>query len=352
MKKQLFLIVILALFAGISSVNAQCVGNGFNPSAGTPYVYEVTVPPGNGYLGGLNGTYTWYVTQDVNLLNAGAIILPGPSFSVNVGAGLSTYNSVVGTTFQLSLTWTAAAVLSPNPFFLVLKYSEPNSNAAEPGGCSGTNIRVWQINPINTFLLAITGSTPTGVQFDPANQCAAPVTGAVVTPGAPTTVAYTYGTNTLYYRVLASGASGVWTPSVLLPALANLGQNYTGVDWTDDLTGLGTWNAFNVPSPIGNTTGGSFSSTATANITDPAAGTPILVRIQISNVNYETLADQPILVGIDGLLPTGMSDIWGGAGPIPDPCAQADPFAKTATYTILARPNVNAVTGTFIQKLP
>jgi len=353
MKKQLLLIVFLALFAGISTVNAQCVGNGFNPSAGTPYVYDVTIS-GNGYTG--VGTYNWYVTQDVNIIN-GATIIPAVNtfFTVDVGAGLSTYNSGAGTTNQLGLTWTTAATSSPFPFYLVLRYSEANTNSGEPGGCTAENIRVWQISPINTFLLAITGSTPTGTVFNPANQCAAPLTGAVVTPGTPSTVEYTYGINTLYYLVTASGASGTWTPSIRIPALAGLSQNYTAVEWSADLTGAGVWNAFDLPvSPVGNTAGGDFTSSVQATITDPAAGTPILVRVRIDNVNWETLADQPIQVGIDGLLPTGLSDIWGGTGPIPDPCAQADPFAKTATYTILARPTVNpgATMPAFIQKLP
>ena len=235
----------------------------------------------------------------------------------------------------------------------MLRYSEPNTNAAAPG-CTAENIRVWQINPINTFLLAITGATNNGVQFDPANQCAAPLTGATVNPGAPTSVTYTYGANDLYYRVVASGASGTWTPSIQLPALvgAPLSQNYTLVEWNDDITGAGTWHTFNVP--VGNTAGGPFVSTDPATIADPVAGTPILVHVQITNANFETLADQPILVGVDGLLPNGLSDIWGGVGPVPDPCAQADPFAKTATYTILARPTVNPGAGmpAFIVKLP
>ena len=105
----------------------------------------------------------------------------------------------------------------------MLRYSEPNTNAAAPG-CTAENIRVWQINPINTFLLAISGATAAGIMFDPANQCAAPVTGAVVTPAATPTVEYTYGTNTLYYLVTASGTTGTWTPSVMIPALLGLGQ--------------------------------------------------------------------------------------------------------------------------------
>jgi hypothetical protein len=151
---------------------------------------------------------------------------------------------------------------------------------------------------------------------------------------------------------MASGANGTWTPSILLPAMLGLGQNYAAVEWTEDLSGVPVWHSFNVPG--GNTAGGSFSSTDPATITDPVNGTPIFIRVDIANVNWETLANQPVELGIDGLLPNGLSDIWGGTGPVPDPCAQADPFAKTATYTILARPTVvpGATMPAFIQKLP
>ncbi|HPS62553.1 MAG TPA: hypothetical protein PLK82_05800 [Bacteroidales bacterium] len=348
MKKQLFLIVLLAFFAGISSVNAQCVGNGFNPSAGQPYTYDLTIT-GPGYTG--NGTYDWYVTQDVNIINTATIIPESNTFfTVNSGGGLSTYHASGATTNQIGLTWTTAAVTGGNPFYLVLRYSETNANANP--ACTAENIRVWQINPINTFLLAITGATETGLQFDNANQCPAPLISALITPGTPTTVNYTYGTNTLYYRVVASGANGTWTPSLRIPALLGSGQNYVSVEWTADLSGTPTWHTFNVPA--GNTAGGDFTSTDAATITDPTNGTPIFIRIAIANVNWETLADQSVNIGIDGLLPNGLSDIWGGTGPIPDPCAQADPFAKNATYTILARPTINpgGTMPAFIQKLP
>ncbi len=91
-----------------------------------------------------------------------------------------------------------------------------------------------------------------------------------------------------------------------------------------------------------------------AEVLDAVAGTPILIRIRIDNANFETLADQPILVGIDGYLPTGFteSDIIGGTGT--DACDPEVAFGKEATYTILARPTINpgATMPTFIQKLP
>ncbi|MBL7905597.1 MAG: hypothetical protein JNL22_11300 [Bacteroidales bacterium] len=354
MKKQLSLIVlVLALFAGFSSVSAQCVGSGFTPASGVPYVYTVTVPTTLGYTG--NGTYDWYVTQEVDLLDASGIIPESNVFFTvdETTIGYSDYHDVANTTSQIALTWTPAAVSSATPFYLVLKYSETNPNATP--ACIAENIRVWQIDPINTFLLAIEGANTDGTPFANAEQCAAPIIGATVTPAAganPTSVEYTYGENTLFYRITASGILGQWRPSIRIPALAGLGQNYIAVEWNQNITGAGTWESFNVPA--GNTTGGDFVSTNNAVVSDAVAGTPILVRVRIANENFETLADQPILVGVDGYLPTAYteSDITGGTGPTA--CDPEVAFGKQATYTILARPTINpgATMPAFIVKLP
>ena len=355
MKKQLLLILVLALFAGVSSVNAQCVANGFTPAAGVPYTYDVTIA-GPGYTG--VGAYDWYVTQNVNILDAASII-PETNIFFTVDeatAGYSDYHDAAGSTSnQINLTWTPAAVSSVAPFYLVLRYSEANSGATP--ACNAENIRVWQIDPINTFLLAIEGAESNGTAFANAEQCAAPIVGATITPNVDPTAAsvnITYGENAIFYRVTGSGILGEWRPSIRIPALAGLGQNYLAVEWNQDITGAGAWHTFNVPA--GNTAGGDFVSTDNATVTDAVAGTPILIRIRIDNVNFETLADQPILVGIDGYLPTDylVSDINGGTGPVPDPCAEAPEFDKQATYTILARPTINpgATMPAFIQKLP
>ncbi len=344
--KKLLLLLVLVLFTGISSLNAQCVGDGFSPAPGLPYIYDVTVT-GTGYTG--VGTYDWYVTQDVNIILAGSIIAETNEFFTVNETGYSAYHDVTNTTNQINITWTPAAVSSADPFYLVLRYTEVNTTASP--SCSAENIRVWQINPINTFLLAIEGATNTGDPFANAEQCAAPLLSAIVTPGVPT-VNYTYDANAIYYRVTGSGIIGDWRPSIQIPALAGDGQNYTTVEWNQDITGAGTWNSFNVP--VGNIAGGDFVSTELATITDAVAGTPILIRIVIANVNYETLADQSILVGIDGYLPTAFteSDIVGGTGA--NACDPEVEFGKTATYTILARPTINpgATMPAFIQKLP
>ncbi|MEI7726691.1 MAG: hypothetical protein WCK09_16400, partial [Bacteroidota bacterium] len=169
MKKQQFLLVLLlALFASISSANAQCVTNGgFTPAAGLPYTYVVSIAAvPAGYTG--IGTYTWYVTQNVNIIDVPSIIPKTNNYftvdETKPVLGYSDYNSAVtaNTTNKLNLTWTPLAI-SSGVFYLVLRYTEPNTSAST--GCSAENIRVWQITPVNTFLLAIEGAQSNGAAF-------------------------------------------------------------------------------------------------------------------------------------------------------------------------------------------
>jgi len=83
MKKQLF-ILILAVIAGLGSVYGQtCTTSSLSPAAGAPYTYKVQIanPPYNG----TTGSYTWYVTTNVDLLNATGVV-PSPGDIVATGA--------------------------------------------------------------------------------------------------------------------------------------------------------------------------------------------------------------------------------------------------------------------------
>jgi len=358
MKKQYFILVLmLVFFAGITKVNAQCLSDGFSPAAGVAYTYDISSITGAGYSG--LGSYDWYVTQNVDIMDAGAtgiIPLVNTFFTINSTAPNSPYHVTAGTTKQINITWSALAVASPNPFYLVLRYTEANTVALAPG-CSAENFRVWQIKPINTFLLALEPATSAGVATPGANTCPPGVLSAVIAPNAvpaSARVNITYGESQLFYRLTASGILGQWRPSIQVPVLAGLGQNYVAVEWNDKADGSGVWHTFNIPA--GTTAQTDGVSTDLATVIDAALGSAILIRLRIANVNYEHIAAQPIAVGVDGYLPTAftVSDLWGGTGPTPDPCAQADPFAKKATYTILARPEpVKGLTmPAFIQKLP
>lgn len=335
MKKQILLLVlfVLAAFANVNKSYAQCTPAALTPAAGVPYDYGVTITST-----GTSPTYLWYATTDVNLLTGTHLTLADAYFTVGTG---SAYDNTTGGTGTLNLSWTPKAI--GTVFYLVVKYTETSAP-----GCTVENLKVYRVEPINTFVLAIAGSDLTG-DVAKASTCAAPVTGAVVTAATPS-VTYTYGQNSLYYKVTASGILGAWRPSIQLPNLAGLGQNYASADWTSD--GGTTWHTFNLTA--GDLDGGDFISTDNATVTDATAGSSIIVRVNVENVNYETLAAQPITVGVDGHLPTdyNVSDIVGGAGATA--CDAETAFGKKGTFTIEARPTVTAVpaTGAFINQIP
>ena len=354
MKKQLYLLsAILAFFACITNVNAQ---TGFSPAAGVSYTYVIDqAAMGAGYSGG--GTYDWYVTQNLNIPDAtptGIIPNVNAFFTVNSTGTNSPYHlaaPTAGTKNQLNLTWTPAAVVSAAPFYLVLKYTEANTNASAPG-CSSEEIRVWEIKPINTFLLAVENATSAGVTLAGANTCAPGILSAVIiarSGATPASVNVTYGESQLYYKITASGILGLWKPSIRVPALAGKGQNYIAVEWNDKADGTGSWHTFGITG----TAAADGVSADPATITDATAGTAILVRLRIANVNYDHQSDQGITVGVDGYLPTTFAAPASDIVSTTDAAQEAE-FGKKATSTILARPTTTpgATMPLFIQKLP
>lgn len=334
---------MLAFFAGITNVNAQCTPDELNPAAGIPYTYSAEIG-GPGY-DGTNGEYDWYITDNVNLIDPAFILAPGVMFTVN--AATPYHNATTGVD-NIIITWTQAAIADMGPFYLVLRYRETNANASP--ACSSENIKAWQIDPINTFLLAFEGGTLNAGSFEPlagSNTCAADVTGAAVTAGTPGTVLLTYGENSIYYVATASGIVGDWRPSVRIPDLET-SQTYVAVEWTADMTGAGGWVNMGAA-----TTGASqdLVSPSDATCTD-VDGTPILIRVRILNNNWQTLADQDIELALDGYLPTAysVSDITGGTGL--DACDPLAAWGRTATFTINARPTITGTPATMVLTNP
>jgi len=176
MKKQhLLLLFVLAFFAGISSGYAQCTPGPLTPASGVEYTYSVTIGVPPAYDGTHVPLYDWYVTKNVNILDVPSIIANGTMFNANPPA--SYHNTAAGTN-QILLTWTAAAIADGGPFYLVLRYRE-NNNTAVPT-CSAENIKVWEIKPVNSFLLALEGGTLNAgiyVATPGSFACAADVTG-------------------------------------------------------------------------------------------------------------------------------------------------------------------------------
>ncbi len=333
MKKQLFFVFLLAFFAGITSVNAQnCTPGPLAPAPGVPYSYSATIS-GAGYDG--LGPFTWYVTTNPNLLSAAGVVSNNAGEIIATGAGA--YNSPINGANGITIEWTSQAVItaSTTPYYLVIKYSQANSTATP--SCTAMNMKVWEIKPINKFLLAVNSFT--GAIGKDGVYCAADITGAVVTPAAPT-VQYTYGANTLYAEVTASYYAGPWLPSFQITGLAT-DQAITSVTW-DVAPGGAYTNTTTLISP------GIYTSVNNATAAYDGS-TKLYVKVVIANNNFENLADAAINIAVDGIIPTTppLNDVKSNTD-----CTSEIAFGKNVNQTIKARPTISSGTGTFIPKNP
>ncbi len=334
MKKQILFLAffVLALLAGTSKSYGQCIPDELHPAAGVLYHYTTTVT-GPGYTGG--GTYEWFVTTNPDIKAKAKKVLADGLFSAMAGDN----------TKDVSITWTSAAVAlaRTTPIYVALYYFETNS----VGACVAENIRALQIAPVNTFLLAVEPTNATGTVLTP-NVCAAPVLTAVVDnpadvaggeDNADASMVVTYDKNTLYYKITASGVNSNWKPVVRIPSLEN-DQTYASVQWSAD--GGTNWTDITGGTAVG---GGDYTL---SDVAATVAGTSYLVKLEINNNNYETLADQVLNVAIDGTLAPDytIKDI---VDPASD-CTDEVDFGKNADGTILARPTITPGTPPFMDK--
>lgn len=282
-------------------------------------------------------TFDWYVTKNTNLLTAAAIETTSSLF-FTATTPAQYHNPATGLA-SIELTWTQAAVADGGPFYLVLRYTEV------AGGCTVENIRVTEIKPKSTFVLALEGGTLVAgsyVATPLSNTCPAPLTAASIATPATPTATYTYGNSIIYYVATASGIVGDWYPQIQLPALAG-NQTYVKAEWSPTMTGSGTYYNFGAA-----TTGATQDLLdGTNKATAVETGTPILIRIEIANNNYQTTADQGIILGLDGFLPptpikvtvpVAVGDSPSDVTSLTDATVVA-PFFRKATYTINKRPN-------------
>lgn len=333
MKKQL-LFLVLALFSITSFAQntpydpPTCTGSASQPAVGVDYNYEVSIPNDGGYTG--NGNFTWYVTQNVNLLDPLAPIANNSGEFVASGAGA--YNSPIPGADIITISWTSVALANGQPYYLVVIYDEATV-------CTTNNVKVYRIIPQNTFWLRVDNITT--------EQCAAAVVSATITDtGNPGSVTYVYGTNTLTTKLTASGYTGLFDPQVRISGLLG-DQAITSVTWAAAApsTATGTFT--------GALAAGVWTSTSSdTQMPSLGAGQEITVTIILDNVHYETLADQPINIAFDGSYTSG-STTFNDLSNVNGDCTPEIAWADQVNQTISARPTISPVTpAAFVPKNP
>lgn len=342
MKKQI-LILVLAIFAiGFSSTAfAQhdpptCAGDPTTPAIGILYTYQVEVPTAGGYNG--TGNYTWYVTQNTALFDGPSIIDPPVDF---LASGAGAYNTAIAGADEIEITWQASALVNGNPYYLVVKYEQLNSNSGTPG-CITNNVKVYRVFPRNTFWLAIDNVTT--------EQCAAEVFSATITePTPPATnaeVVYIYGENTIEITVTAGGYTGDWAAQLQLGGF-NEEQTLT-VNWAATVAATG--GTFTSPGTMNGIWTATLPSSTTYNNEVPPVATneTITITIVVDNNNFENLDGQTLALAIDGSFTSG-SNTFNDLSDVNGACTPESPFADAVTQTIFARPTINPINpATFV----
>ncbi len=337
MKKQILILTffVLAIFAANTNSFAQavhnsdpealvsCTNDALHPIAGKAYDYSVTTSP-------TGGDYLWWATTDTDFITGGtlnngtALTSPDVVATTPANYNTSTTSSTVQLTWGTDVLATAAA---GTPTFVAVHYTPPSG-----GGCAD-NFKVYQIEPINAFTVDITNIDDDGLAslaYGAAeDQCFDDVQGATWSGGAMT---YDYGTNILYFEIVAANFTGTWTPTFQLTGL-DAAQNAT-IEWDYD-TSFG--------SPVTVTSGTASATDVTTNAGDTSNGVSIYARVTITNSTFEGLADQNIALAVTGTNSSGQSDV------LASDCSDATFADNTATQTLNARPTVddNTDDGTF-----
>ena len=343
MKKQLFILVIVLfstssfgqMIKGSDPQPLSCTPGPLTPMAGVPYDYSATVVPAN-------GNFTWWATKNFDFINTtGGVTTNNLSTRLNVGAELiaasANYGIAGGPTnaSTVNITWGDAVLAGTTdiaPTFVVVQNDATGTNCAN-------NLKVYQIKPINGFTVDIKNMDQTKVPLNystPYSFCVSNIAGARYSGGAIVT---DYGTNVMYFEVVAANFTGGYTPSFQVTGLQS-GQSITALELYTDA-------AMATPAIATTLTAGIYSTASPVNldpsVTNTTTGVSLYVKLTIANGTYETLTDQLIMLAVNGTNAAGGKDV------VNTDCAVQTDFEDTSTQTLTARPTINAVApGVFV----
>jgi hypothetical protein len=163
---------------------------------------------------------------------------------------------------------------------------------------------------MNAFVVDVQSMSAGGTQT-PAGygtvveQCFSMVQSAVydATFNAPDgSVAYDFGTNYLYYEMVAANFTATYTPSFKISGLQ--GNQKADIDWGYTIGTYGT----NVATGVGN---GTYTSTSpvTTLLTNTSTGVSIYVRVTVHNLNFEGTAQAPVTFAVEGVNSATQHDV-------------------------------------------
>ena len=325
MKKQILFLAFFTLaiiFAGTSKSYGQllprttpaaidtlvCVANSLplHPVPGIPYVYRMDGTTGE------ENTYawTWWATKDTTFINASGLKTSGSLSAPSDGlmfTGANYLNSVVDAD-SVVITWSPEVLANtdyegtpdptgatPSPTFVV---------AYANGINCADNIEVYEINPVPAFTVDIANITEDGTVLDwdvDTAECVDIVRSATYRNAL---LEMDYGTDTLYFEIVASNFVTSWTPyfsilgglngsqtaDLLISLDYAAAQAGTPITGTTELTGL----------TAGQHGWGDDIELTAATASEVPNGVKLVARVIIHNNTYESLTSSNFNLAVDG----------------------------------------------------
>jgi len=312
MKKQIFIIVILVLatFANVNKSYGQaaagsaprgisCVDDAMHPMAGKKYVYTA--------VSNQAGDYTFWSTKDMNfisttlgLTSTNIATMLKSTTTTPAGSDLLTTSgnyAIASATDNVEITWSDAVLSGTTtvaPTFVAVNQVGPCTN----------NFNVWSILPIKAFTVDIRNmnySTKNSLAYGAAeSQCFDQVRGAKYN-AATSAMEYNFGTQVLYFEVIAANFTNSWIPTFNLSTMGN-GQTAV-IEWAYN-------KAFTIPvTPVVCVSGTASPTAVATNLTSTTGGASIYVRVTITNNTFAGLVATDVTLSVDGVNSVGQWDI-------------------------------------------
>jgi hypothetical protein len=238
---------------------------------------------------------------------------------------------------NVTITWSDAVLAGTTaaaPTFVAAHY------AALPTNCSD-NFKAWSITPIKAFtvdVLNIENATSAPLAYDAEDdQCNDIVRGAVYNAGT-SSMEYDYGTQVLYYEVVAANFTNEYDLTLTMTGLHAVQTPV--IEYTYDPP---AWTPATVWTDI------TSDNTIETTETNTNTGVSVYVRVTITNDNYEGVADRPVTLTVDAVNSVGEWDIENNTtsnpGPLCNPGTLNDGM-DIAVQVLKARPTLTPVVPT------
>ena len=372
MKKQILFLAMFTMaliFAGTTNSYGQllprttpaaidtisCITNSLplHPVPGVNYTYKMDGETGEEWT----SNWTWWATKDTSFINGSGL---NTTNAYTTGAG----DLLNASAHYLTSTLNAdSVVIAWSPEVLALtKYQDPFDPTglvpsptfvvayAEGINCAD-NIEVYEINPIPAFVVDIANITEDGVVLDwgvDTAQCVDIIRSAHYNDGT-NTLMMDYGTDTLFFEVVASNFVTSWTPYFqIMAGLTDSQVADIGIATTLTNARAGTW--ITGTSEVTDLATGDSTSFGGVELTALTAseipnGVSVIVRVVIHNNTYESLISQTFTLAVDG---RDLTDQWDlKEDDCSDPTAASYDNIDEANQFIRPRPTIDGDPANF-----